>query len=199
MCPYCDFDLSTSEPLQSVSPTILDTVLEDQQPLTQLFDSPCPGGLAALRTVCRLFLRNIPRRLILESQTPWSDLAQLISLDAQRFNMIESAYVADRHLLVSTALEICKEWPESFLRFSESTGISKFHFYESAEDHPHWLAALINARLAQQKRDVTKDQVLGAFNRLTLRLGHAPSRNRLRKELQYEGKWLDEIYASGSS
>lgn len=200
MCPYCDFDLSTTEQFHPTSPTILDSLLEDQQPLIHLFDAPCLEGLATIRTVCRLFLRNRARGQMLDSQTPWSDMTQRVSADGMRFNMIEAALVADRHLVISAALEICKEWPESFLRFCEETGISKFHFYESAEDHPSWLSELINDSLAQPKRTVTKIQVLEAFNRLTSRLGHIPSRYQLRKELQYEGsKWFDEIYAAAAS
>jgi hypothetical protein len=137
---------------------------------------------------------------MLGSRTSWSDVAQRVLADGMRFNMIEATLVANRHLVISAALEICKEWPESFLRFCEETRICKFHFYDSTDIHTNSLAALVEDRLSRQNRSITKEQVLDAFNRLTSRLGHTPSRYQLRKELQYEGsKWFDEIYAAASA
>lgn len=195
-CPYCDFDLTDANCSGLASPTILDHLLDDTASVQVLFNAPCVEALAAIRSICHLFIRNRSRKAILESNSKWSAIAQAVSETALQFNSVDHAPVGDRHLLVTAALEICKDWPSSFLTFAKEASITRMHFNAATKLQPAWMTTIVDNHLAKQNRFVSEETLNEAHARMSAMLGRPPYKFELRRELQWQGsRWLDTLYA----
>lgn len=199
-CPYCDFNLTNSAASIIASPTLLDSVSDDSTKISALFGANPVESLTAVRSICHLFIRVTPRRAIIASNTRWAAIAKSVSEECLRYNSIDHAPVGDRHLLVTASLQICRNWPDSFLEFAFEARISRTHFNGSAAIQPAWMTEVVDQHLARQNRFVTADEKLATFKHLEALLGRRPSKGEIRRALNWQGdKDLDAIYDSQAS
>ncbi|WP_233151599.1 hypothetical protein [Pelomonas sp. KK5] len=119
---------------------------------------------AALYAVCHLFLRNRANRALRRSRHAWTGTAE--KFDHCPVNMVELLNVRSRHELLTAAVAVLADWPASFLRFAEDTGIRHEHFSGSENLHPPWMEAQISAHLRRQQRWVRPRHVDEAIREL---------------------------------
>ncbi|MBX9871228.1 MAG: TniQ family protein [Burkholderiaceae bacterium] len=194
-CPYCDYNLTNQTMSRLASPTVVDFAATRPETLAGLFQADIVESLLALRSICHLFIRNRPRRAIIDSGSRWSAIARAVSPACLVQNSIEHAPVNDRHLLITASVEICKSWPNSFCDFAVAAGVTRAHFNGSTSIHPIWMNNVIDERLALQNRFITAADKLLAFNQLTAALGRRPSKFELRRALKWQGdKGLDALF-----
>lgn len=195
LCPYCDFNLSCTETRDLASPNLADGISSNHEALAHLFEASPLESLTAIRSICQLFIRTSSRRAILSSGSKWASIAQSVTDQGLRFNSVDHAPVGDRHLLITAALEICREWPESFLSFATDAGISRVHFNGSARIQPSWMNDIIDQSLARQNRFVSAEILSSTFASLTVLLGRRPCKSEIRRALNWQGdKGLEKLY-----
>lgn len=151
LCPYCDFNLSCMEIRDLASPTQVDIVMSNPEMLTRLFRVSPLEALMAIRSICQLFVHPGSQRRILNSGTRWATIAQSVLEKESQAQSIDDASVGVRHMLVTVAIDICKEWPQSFLKFARNTGISRTHFNGSIKSQPAWMNNAIDEILVQAR------------------------------------------------
>lgn len=155
---------------------------------------PLPEFLAAVRSVCQLFLRNRSRKVIEASRSSWSDIAASLSDDARNSIAIEYLSAQDRQLLVPRAIEVIRNWPDAFLGFATDCKLSRENFSDARALQPSWMTSLIDARLAKQNRFVTEQSIATAVSALTQMDGRLPSKVKVREILGWQGnRYLDSF------
>lgn len=195
-CPYCDTNLACTTHSQLVPPSLADFSTDSPEAISTLFGANPVESLAAVRSICHLFIRVSSRRAIIASGSRWSEVARSVSTECLRHNSIDHAPVGDRHILINASLEICRSWPDSFRTFASEVGISRAHFNGSTVIQPAWMNAVVDEYLALQNRFVTAEDKLAEFRRLEAALGRRPFKYELRCALNWQGeKGLDALYA----
>lgn len=195
-CPYCGASLGCATQSRSAPSSVADYATDAPERIADLFGACSVESLAAIRSVCHLFMRTSPRRAIIASDSRWSTIARSLSTTCLQQNSIEHAPVEDRHLLVNASLEICRCWPESFQAFASEVGISRVHFNGSTAIQPAWMNAVVDEHLALQNRFVTEEDKHSTFKQLEEALGRRPFKYELRSALRWRGdKGLDALYA----
>lgn len=147
LCPYCDFNLSSVEIQDLASPNEADMVTTSPDQLISIFNASQMEGLMAIRSICQLFLRPRSQRVLLESGTRWAGIVRAVTDQRPNVQVVDDACVAVRHLLVTVALDVCKDWPNSFLNFAIQTGITRSHFSGLTRSLPAWMNDVINESL----------------------------------------------------
>lgn len=194
-CPYCDASLTDTPQSCPVSPARDDRASDNLSVVSGSFGANTIESLAALRSICHLFIRVRPRRAILASRSRWAVVANAASTACLQQNAIEHAPVEDRHLLVTAGLEICSKWPASFIAFAHDAGISRTHFNGSTSIQPPWMNTVIDDHLALQNRFITEELMRTTFNQLESSLGRRPYKYELRQALNWRGeKGLEKLY-----
>lgn len=198
ICWHCGLDLSklATSGSSSTTSSVLLHGLRTGRIVIGAQSVPVIEALHALRGICQLFLRKRARLVIAASAGKWAALTGQLSEEATRTLSVDHLRIDDRMLLVPAAWEILAGWPQSFLEFSEQTGISRMHFNGTADLQPTWMNRLIDDQLALQNRSVTANDVGQAVASWTREHGVMPSKTRLRQLLQWQGeKGLDKFFA----
>jgi len=197
ICWHCGLDLSkiaTRDSFSNTSSVLLHglgtgriTIGEQSIPVIE--------ALHALRGICQLFLRKRARLVIAASAGRWAGLPDQLSDEATRTRSVDHLRIEDRVLLLTAAWEILAGWPQSFLEFSEQTGISRTHFNCTVDLQPAWMNRVIDDHLALQNRSVTADVVDHAVASWAGEHGVMPTKTQLRQQLQWQGeKGLDKFF-----
>lgn len=142
-------------------------------------------AFAALRAICQLFLRGASRHQIIEANNEWSVIAKKVD-QQQLSNSIELLEVGVRALLVPTAMELLREWPERFVSFAQDANVSRMHFSGIYHQLPAWFNAILRDRLARQVRWVDAGDIRLAADQLR-QAGIPPTKAAVRRHLGWQG------------
>jgi hypothetical protein len=143
-------------------------------------------AFAALRGICQLFLRSASRRRIIEANNEWSVSARQVD-QLQLPNSIELLEVNLRALLVPTAVDLLREWPERFVSFAQDANVSRMHFNGTYNQLPAWFNAVLCERLARQVRWVCAADIRLAADQLR-QAGVTPTKAAVRRHLGWQGE-----------
>lgn len=145
--------------------------------------TPTSEAFAALREVCQLFWRRRSAMAIASSKSAFAPIAEALLASPFNCNRIEIMPIKLRALLVPTAYQMLQDWPDRFLDFASSSGITRQHFFDTHERLPSWMLAVIDAHLAKQNRFVTVECVEQVFDEYRQNHGVAPLKAELIRRL----------------
>lgn len=191
-CWHCGADMRMQRGLPGRVASIRDEWIAAGFVPREAANVPLPEFLAAVRSVCQLFLRNRSRKVIEASGSSWSDIAASLSDDARNSIAIEYLSAQDRQLLVPRAIEVIRDWPDAFLGFANDCKLSRENFSDARALQPSWMTNVVDTRLAKQNRFVTEQSVEAVVSALTKMDGRLPSKVKVREMLGWRGsKYLD--------
>lgn len=201
-CWHCGFEYtSISEPPTTVDPAVSPASwINDACVELGEISVPPIEAFQALRAVGQLFLRNRSANNIRATNTRWSESLFRLSCSARHSRAVELLCAADRSVLVTAAHQVLSGWPSSFVSFCKEAGITRAHFDGASHLQPPWMTEVIETRLAQQNRLVTRDILASTIADLRVRKGKDPTITDLRAQLHWKGsKGLNEFYPAKRS
>lgn len=143
--------------------------------------------LLCLRAISHLFLRNRTHALIASTPGFWSGAVGALSPAIQRTLYIEMLDISDRELILKVVLSILENWPDSFVEFCRTCGISRAHFNGTDQLMPLWMKQVIDDKLALQNRSVNPQVLMETVQTWLDNRGQLPSKTQVRKLLNWQG------------
>lgn len=202
ICWHCGCEYtSSSQPPTPVNPAVSPArwINESFVELGEISVPPIEA-FQALRAVGQLFLRNRSANNIRATDTSWSESLSRLSCSARHSRAVELLCVADRSVLVPAAHQVLSGWPSTFVSFCKEAGITRAHFDGASHLQPPWMTEVIDTRLAQQNRLVTRDILASTIADLRVGRGREPTITDLRAQLHWKGsKGLNEFYPAKRS
>lgn len=193
-CPVCRGRLSEACP-SNVDPStgvairqILDAGHMEVSPQLVV---PASEIASTLEAICGLFMRRRSRNKIAQSDSQWSPVAH--SMEDSQENFIAALAIPVRRDLVRAAWGLLDQWPDKFLAFAASTGLTQEHFSGTNERHPKWVEAEVRKHLRRQIRGISVAEVRSTVESLRLAGTDRVTKNAVRLLLNSQASAIDKV------
>lgn len=183
-CHYCTFDLRDSvAPREdaSLSGRLEDMATNGTQIALGELQLSAGDYFEGLAVVCQAMLRDARQHEHAptnKSMPQWRPVK-----GAGTAKQFEELCAADRHTLVSHAVQALSDWPHSFIEFANGRQVKHYQLQDAQVKPPDWMRPALEVHLRRQKRGTTRTAVQGAVAELRA-AGKAVTKVSVRAVLQ---------------
>jgi hypothetical protein len=192
-CALCEFDLRVSAKAfarNRINAWLVDGRMGAPITLSESVSVSAADFATALWVTCQLFVRVRSASLMASQATEHGELAStVLTLGVKSVELLP---VDIRHRVIDVAASLFESWPDMFIGFAKSHGISAAQFSESRSSLPRWYLRVVDEDLARQKRRITRGEVEAACEAV-VRAGKKVTRAEIGRVLgsRYAGVVVD--------